>query len=99
MADVVFEVFVLLDHACDLVVNDASASGEAALGLLACQAMASDLAVGVETGPVALPGSVSECVERADDLASSWYLVEGRGEAAGLVALLAEVRVELAGAR
>lgn len=98
VADDVFEVFVLVDHACDLVMNDGDVSGEAALGLLACQAIASDLAVGARSGPVALPVTVADCVTRAHALASRWDQATHRGEAAGLAALLAELRVELSGA-
>lgn len=96
MADDVFEVFVLVDHACDLVMNDGAVSGETALGLVACQAIASDLAVGARSGPVALPASVADCVTRADAVTSRWD--PATGEAAGLAALLAELRVELTGA-
>lgn len=99
MADDVFEVFVLVDHACDLVMTDGGTSGETALGLLACQAMASDLAVGARSGPVALPVTVADCVTRADALTSRWNQGQVQGEAAGLSALLAELRVELTGAR
>ncbi len=97
VADDVFEVFVLLDHACDLAMNDGT-SGEALLGLLTCQTFASDLAVRARPRQVGLPVSVAECVARADALASRWDLARERGNAVSLVALLSQLRVELTGA-
>ncbi len=94
----VYEVFVLLDHASDLVAGDDAVSGLAALDIAAGQAIASDLAVGVEPVPVVLPGSVRECLEAAGQRVLRWEPAELSTEALLLVALVLQLGLELSGA-
>jgi hypothetical protein len=90
-----YEVFVLLDHASDLMVRDESISGAAALDIAAGHAIASDLAAGVAESPVELPSSVAGCLEQAERVVMRWEPAELSTEALVLVVIVLELRLEL----
>jgi hypothetical protein len=90
-----YEVFVLLDHASDLVGRDESISGTAALDIAAGHAIAADLAHGVPEAAVELPASVQGCVELAVRRVQRWDTAQLSTEGLLLVMLLLNLSLEL----
>lgn len=89
-----FEVFVLLDHATELAVDDASVDGWL-LSLTAAMYLAAEEACGAPASSPELPETVRECVSRAAELTGRWD--SSRSSTAGqmLATLLAELNAEM----
>lgn len=95
MIDGSYEVLVLVDEACNLMVHDEAVSGLTGLDIVACRAMAVALAVGSEPVQVNVESTVGECIGRAARLSAAWDPAQLTAEALQLVLLLSDVNYEL----
>lgn len=88
-----YEVFVLLDEACDLMMRGEGIPGLTGLDLVACEVIAAELAQGAdEVAVLQLPETVAECVDEAARRAAAWDPVGMPAEALRLVLMLSELR-------
>lgn len=92
MAHNVYEVHVLLEHAVDLVAAGEVLPGFVQLELLACEAIAADLAFGACRVAVVLPDTVPDCLEAVAARTADWLSDEGPALAAPLVEMVGEIR-------
>lgn len=90
-----YEVFVLLDEACDLRMRGQAMPGFTGLDLAACQVIAAGLAQDAEERVVSLPGSVAQCVDEAARRAAAWDPAQVTSEARRLVLMLSDLRLDL----
>jgi len=95
MIDGSYEVFVLVDEACNLMVHDVTVSGFTALDIAACRAMVVEFAQGTTKVAVDVPDSVAQCSEQAARRAASWDPAQLTTEALRLVLLLSDVSRDL----
>lgn len=87
-----YEVVVLLDEACDLMMRGEEVPGLTGLDLVACSVMAAELALGADVEAVELPGTVAGCVDEAARRAAAWDPVGLPAEALRLVLMLSDLR-------
>lgn len=87
-----YEVFVLLDEACDLMMRGEGIPGFTGLDLVACSVIAAELAQGSAEVGLDLPGTLAECVDEAAQRAASWDPGGLPVEALRLVLMLSELR-------
>lgn len=90
-----YEVFVLVDEACNLMVHDDTVAGFTALDIAACRAMVVEFAQGATEVAVDVPGSVAECIDQAARRAALWDPAQLTTEALRLVLLLSDVSRDL----
>ena len=95
MIDGSYEVFVLVDEACNLMVHDDTVTGFTALDIAACRAMVVEFAQGATEVAVDVPGSVAECIDQAARRAALWDPAQLTTEALRLVLLLSDVSRDL----
>jgi hypothetical protein len=95
MIDGSYEVFVLVDEACNLMVHDVTVSGFTALDIAACRAMVVEFAQGTTKVAVDVPDSVAQCIDQAARRAVSWDPAQLTTEALRLVLLLSDVSRDL----
>ncbi len=87
-----YEVHALLEHAVDLASTEDALPGFVQLELLACEALAADLAFGCRRVAVVLPDTVPGCLEAVAERTADWPADEGSALAAPFMEMIGEIR-------